>query len=93
MRFLAADVQRVGHGMLATWLDRDAEGFGHRSHRLDPVGRPFAEKVEILRRWSRHKPAQDEVAAPDEDDLVVEPASLEQLPECPQRCLKLGSTD
>jgi hypothetical protein len=47
-----------------------------------PVGGPRAKQVEILGRRSRDESAQDEVAAPDQDDLVVKPTGLEELPEC-----------
>ena len=73
--------------------DRHAERLGHRAHRLDAVGGPLAEQVEILGRRARNESAQDEVPTPDENDLVVEPAGAEELPQRLHRCLELGSSD
>jgi len=53
-------------GRVAKWL-RD------RPHRMDAGGCPLAQDIEVLRRGSRHEPAQDEVPAADQDDFVVEP--------------------
>jgi hypothetical protein len=74
-------------------LDRDPKGLGHRSHRPDAVGCPLAEEIEILRGRSGHEPAEDKIAATDENDLAVERTCREQVPESLERGLELGSTD
>ena len=71
-------------------LDCSGEWLRHRTQRPDAVGGFLSKEVEIPGSRPRHEPAQDEIATPDEDDFLVEPANLEELAEGPQRGLELS---
>lgn len=61
--------------------DGVAEWLRHRAHLSDTVRRPRSQDVEILGGRTWDELAQDEIAATDEDDLVVQPTSRQQLAE------------
>ena len=64
----------VGEPVCSCDVDgRVAKRLRERPHGMDAGGCPLAQDIEVLRRGSRHEPAQDEVPAADQDDFVVEP--------------------
>ena len=70
--------------------DRVPEWCRHRADQHDAIWRLRAKDVEILGGRPLDELTQDEVAATDEDQLVVQSTGRQQLAEGGQRCLQLG---